>query len=391
MQIKANLAAACALAVLLSACASAPEAAPPAPSEALSQLARGFGADGQGCAYAIRKHGVLTHEGAEGVANLETGARLSPRDLFDVGSVSKSFTAAVILDLEARGALALSDHVSDYVLGLPAWGQRVTIADLLYMRSGVPDFRVDTPGDGGWPDDRLHGSDLSPMAPVSLELILDTIRTLDTLEFEPGARYTYSNTNYMLLRAVAERAGRAPLSDQVERAARRIAGIDARAPRYRDGLRQSPSSVQGHDVAANNGSQHLLSNWDVFGASSVWVSVEDLARWGEGLMVDRARFEHQAEVGILRYPDQDQDRGYAAGLMTLRRDGERIVYHLGGTEGFSSGVFMRPERDQVMAFSCNMSPELFFARGIRGAARETLMQGRELVFLEVWLNSEPSR
>lgn len=388
MHVKAHKLAACALAALLSACATAPVA--PMPNEALSTLAAGFGAEGQGCAYAIRERGVLTHEGAAGVASLETGAPLSPRDLFDVGSVSKSFTAAVILDLEARGALALTDHVSDYVNGLPAWGQRVTVADLLYMRSGIPDFRVDIPGDGGWPDDRLRGSDLSPMAPVSLELILDTIRTLDTLEFEPGARYTYSNTNYMLLRAVTERAGRAPLGEQVERVARRIAGINARVPAHRDGLRQSPSSVLGYDVAANNGSQHLLSNWDVFGASSVWVSVEDLARWGEGLMADRARFEHQAEIGILRYPDQDQDRGYAAGLMTLRRNGERIVYHLGGTEGFSSGVFMRPEHDQVMAFSCNMSPELFFARGMRGAARATLMQGRELVFLETWLNSEPA-
>lgn len=375
------------LAAVLSACASAPPAPPPE-HEALSALARGFGEEGQGCAYVVRERGVVMYEGAAGRANLETGALLAPSELFDVGSISKSFTAAIILDLERRGALSVEDPVNRFVDGLPAWGARVTVADLLSMRSGIPDFRVDTPGDGGWIEDRLYERELSPLDPVSMELILDTIRGLDTLEFEPGARYTYSNTNYMLLRTVAERAGRAPLSQQVERIARSIADIDAHAPIYRGGLRQSPSRVTGYDVAPNGGARPFLSNWDVLGASSVWVSVEDLARWGEGLMRDRGRFERQARVGILRYPDEDQDRGYASGLMTLRRGEERIVYHLGGTEGFSSGLFMRPERDQVIAFSCNMSPELFFARGMAGDAREALTRWRETVFLDTWLAAE---
>lgn len=385
--MRRGIAALCVL--TLSACATAPVAAPASPPEnpALSALARGFGADGQGCAYVVRAGGVVVNEGAAGFANVEAGIPISANELFDVGSVSKSFTAAIILDLEARGVLSVDDPVGRYVDGLPAWGARITIADMLSMRSGIPDFRVDTPGDGGWVDDRLHGTELSPFDPVSMEQILNSIRTLETLDFEPGTQYAYSNTNYMLLRAVAESADSAPFSQQVERIAHSIAGIAARGPVYRDGMRQSPSRVVGYDVTPDGGSTPALSNWDVLGASSVWVSVEDLARWGEGLLRDRARFERQAAVGILRYPDQDHDRGYASGLMTLKHDGERIVYHLGGTEGFASGVFMRPEHDQVMAFSCNMSPELFFARGMAGEAREALTRGREQVFLEEWLGS----
>src|SRR5690606_15334943 len=126
-----------------------------------------------------------------------------------------------------------------------------------------------------------------------MDAILDTIRALDTLDFEPGARYTYSNSNYMLLRAVAERVSGAPFAEQVERIGETLAGIDVHVPTYRDGLRQSPSQVVGYDVAVGGGAP-ALSNWGVLGASSVWVSVEDLARWGEGLMRDRARFERQA-------------------------------------------------------------------------------------------------
>src|SRR5690606_14443002 len=118
-------------------------------------------------------------------------------------------------------------------------------------RSGVPDFRVDTPGDGGWIADRLRGTELSPFDAVSMERILETISGLDVLDFEPGARYAYSNTNYMLLRAAAERAGRAPFAAQVERLGERLAGVDIHAPVYRDGMRQPPSQVVGYDVAEN--------------------------------------------------------------------------------------------------------------------------------------------
>lgn len=369
------------VALALGACATAPA---PREHAGLSALAEGFGSGEQGCAYVLRARGAVPYEGASGFANAAERLELSPDDLFDVGSVSKSFTAAIILDLEQRGALSRADAISRYVSGLPSWGERVTIADLMSMRSGIPDFRVDTDA-GGWSGDRLRGSELAPADPVSFDLIMRTIRGLTALDFEPGARYAYSNTNYMLLRAAAERAGNAPFGVQVERIGRDLAQIEAHAPAYREGRRQSPSRVIGYDVTTEGGAAPSLSNWDVLGASSVWVSVEDLARWGEALIADEARFARQAEVGILRYPDQDQDRGYASGLMTLSRNGERIVYHLGGTEGFSSGLFMRPARGEVLAFSCNMSPELFYARGMAGGARSSLERYRDTVFLDVWL------
>jgi CubicO group peptidase (beta-lactamase class C family) len=267
----------------------------------------------------------------------------------------------------------------------------VTLADLLQMKSGVPDFRVDGGMGDGWRDDRLRGTALSPFDRVSYAAILDKIRTFEALDFPAGTRYAYSNSNYMLLRAVAERVARAPLERLVQRTAKRIAGIDVVAPAFHEGYRQSPSRIVGYDVAPDGAhGVASLSNWDVLGASSVWVSVEDLARWGEDLLAHQRRFTAQSDVGVLRYPDEDHDRGYASGLMTLRRNGELIVYHLGGTEGFSSGFFMRPARGEVMAFSCNMSPELFYARGMAGPNHDQLSRSRDLVFLDVWLSAEPS-
>ena len=154
-------------------------------------------------------------EDAAGYANPDTGEPLTANDRLDFGSVSKSFTAAVILELSKAGRLTLEDTVSTHVSDLPAWGRRVTLHDLLAMRSGVPEFRMAAAGVDGWKEDYLHGTSLTAGDRVSAEQIMDSIREMDELKFEPGERYQYSNSNYMLLRATAEAAGNAPFNQQI--------------------------------------------------------------------------------------------------------------------------------------------------------------------------------
>lgn len=371
--------------LVLSAC-STPQPHPVIQNRGLSTFVKSFGDAGPGCAYAIRKQGVLLAEDANGLKNIGSKARLTASSFFDIGSVSKSFTAAVILDLEAAGALSLNDPLSKYISGLPTWGGRVTIADAMYMRSGVSEFRFDSPDVPGWEADRLYGTDLSPRDIVSADQIIDAIKTMADLNFEPGSSYEYSNSNYLLLRRVAESSSGSAFEMLVKNAAKRIGGIDIRISDFREGRRQSRSDVTGYDLGASETSVPLLSDWDVLGASSIWTSVRDLASWGEGLMLDSDRFEKHARIGIERNSEDEEHRGYGAGLMTIHINNERIVYHLGGTEGFSSGVFLRPERSEVLAFSCNMSPDLFFFRGLAGASREQLAAHKELVFLKLWLS-----
>lgn len=354
----------------------------------LAALIRGFGESGLGCAYAVRADGRAMREDAAGYANPDTGEPLTANDRLDFGSVSKSFTAAVILELSKAGRLTLEDTVSTHVSDLPAWGRRVTLHDLLAMRSGVPEFRMAAAGVDGWKEDYLHGTSLTAGDRVSAEQIMDSIREMDELKFEPGERYQYSNSNYMLLRATAEAAGNAPFDQQMRSVARQLAGIEVQTPEFDNGYRRPVSGIVGHDADGGSGATAFVSHWDVLGASSVWASVREMALWGESLMADRERLEKFAAPGILRYPDEDEERAYGLGLMTVTVDGERFVYHLGGTEGFSSGIFLRPGNNSVLTFSCNMSPDLFFTSGMNADARSPLEKWRDLVFLHVWL-SEP--
>lgn len=360
------------------------------PDSALTRLVTAVAEDGQGCAFSIRRDNRLVREGAAGFRDRTRKEKLSPDDLFDVGSVSKSFTAAVVLELQRKSDLSLQAPVSDYVSGLPGWGSDVTIADLLYMRSGVPEFLVGDPDTAGWRGDRLFGTDLVMEQQVTADRIMQAIRSIEHLDFKPGSMYAYSNSNYMLLRAAAEKAAGKPFRELMTETASEMADVGIRISDFENGRRLSPSLVSGYDLSDAGTAEPFMADWDVLGASSVWISVHDLARWGEGLLSDPARFAAYSRIGAQRAPEEDKSRSYAAGLMTMDLEGDSVVYHLGGTEGFSSGMFLWPRRSAVLAFSCNMSPDLIISRGLESEARDMFVQYQELVFLHAWAADQRS-
>ena len=127
-----------------------------------------------------------------GVESLDTGVPIGAETRFYIASITKTFTAAAVLMLYERGQLHLEDSLSRWVDELPACVRDVRIQNLLYHTSGIPDY-FDALGD------RLSGKTNAD--------ILDFVRHLDKLEFRPGEDYAYSNTGYVLLAEVIERAG----------------------------------------------------------------------------------------------------------------------------------------------------------------------------------------
>lgn len=355
------------------------------PFSTLDEIFRSFSADGLGCAAIVLRKGIQVYANASGVIAKNSAKPLSPEMSFDTGSVSKSFTASLLLYFADQGRLSLHSPVSNYVDSLPEWGRDVSVEDLLAMRSGVPDFRVAAGNAPGWKEDYLYDSTSKTSDAVTFDDVMQSIRSMPALKFLPGTQYDYSNSNYTLLRAVAEQITGTAFSTLIIDHAHDMANVNLSTPRFTEGLREVPSEVVGHDLGLNEESVASVSHWDVLGPSSVWISIDDLARWGNALISDEQAFANQSRLRTQREGEEDQPRGYAAGFMVLHRKGERIVYHLGGTEGFSSGLLIRPEHEEVLAFSCNMSPQLLIQSGTTGSASELFKVNRELVFLNAWL------
>ena len=140
---------------------------------------------------AVVKGGKLVYTHAYGMAHLDPKKDATPEMRYSIGSVSKQFTAAAILILQEQGKLSLDDAVGKYVPGLTR-GDEVTIRQILSHTSGYQDY---------WPEDYL----MTPMMkPETAQQILDTWAK-KPLDFEPGTKWQYSNTNFVIAGLIVEK------------------------------------------------------------------------------------------------------------------------------------------------------------------------------------------
>jgi CubicO group peptidase (beta-lactamase class C family) len=145
---------------------------------------------------AIVRHGQIEYAQAYGLANLETKRAAGPDMRYALGSISKQFTATAILLLQQEGKLSLDDPVSRFLPGLTR-ANEVTVRQVLSHTSGYQDF---------WPQDYLMPGMRNNVSP---QAILDQWAK-KPLDFEPGARWQYSNTNYTIAGLIVEKASGKP-------------------------------------------------------------------------------------------------------------------------------------------------------------------------------------
>ena len=146
---------------------------------------------------AIVKDGKIAYVQAYGDARLDPATPAQPRMRYSIGSISKQFTAAAILMLAEEGKLSLDDPVSKYVSGLTR-GNEVTIRELLSHTSGYQDF---------WPQDYVPPLMLQP---ITADGIMDRWAR-KPLDFDPGTKWQYSNTNYVIAGVIVEKVAGMPL------------------------------------------------------------------------------------------------------------------------------------------------------------------------------------
>lgn len=127
----------------------------------------------------------IIYEGYHGCANLENHDTITPVTLFPIASLTKQFTAVAILILQHDGKLSVDDRISNYV-AVPECMQNIAIRNLLNHSSGIPDY-------------------LRNNVAKKRESVLAYIASIDSLNFPPGSRYSYSNTGYFLLGEIIER------------------------------------------------------------------------------------------------------------------------------------------------------------------------------------------
>jgi len=294
-----------------------------------------------GCALAVAQDGVLVYSRGYGYANLDYDIPITPQTVFDVASVTKQFNAASLSMLALEGKLSLDDNVRKWLPELPEYEWPITLRHMLYHTSGLRDYLNLFP---------LAGRD--DYYPISHGQILAMMSRQRALIYPPGEQYRYSNTAYMLLAQVLERAGGKSLGEITRERIFEPLLMEG-SLMYENREEIIPRRATGYD-RNDDGRLRIVHNYnfDVAGDGQLYSTVEDLLRWDNYLhgAEKPAIYSMMLTEGTLNNGDPI---GYAQGIRLDEYRGVRTVRHSGSSWGFRTELVRFVEPGLSIAVACN--------------------------------------
>ena len=284
----------------------------------------------------VAQHGRILLSQGYGFANLEWRVPNTPRTRFRIASVSKQFTAAAILLLEERGKLKTSDPVGKYLADAPPAWSKITLFHLLTHTSGLANFT-------DFPD--YARTETMPARPQEL---VDKFRD-KPLEFEPGARWKYSNSGYVLLGCVIEKLSGGSYADFIRENI--FAPLGMHHSGYDSNGAIIPQRASGYSPgAAGPVNAGYIDMRVPFAAGGLYSTTEDLLRWEQALFGGRILSRTSLEKMTTPFKN-----GYAFGLVVAQETGHKTIEHGGGIEGFNSALVYYPQNDVVVVVLANLN------------------------------------
>src|SRR5207244_9404181 len=214
---------------------------------------------------AIVKDGQIVYVKAYGDARLEPRTPATPEMRYSIGSISKQFTATASLLLQEQGKLSLDDKVAKFIPDLTR-ANEVTIRQLLSHTSGYQDY---------WPQDYVMPMMLEP---VTAQKILD-LWARKPLDFDPGTKWQYSNTNYVIAGVIVEKAAGKPLLEFLREKVFTPLGMKSVLNIDQEKLTSSdPTGYLRYALGPPRLAPKEGKGW-LFAAGELAMTAEDLARW----------------------------------------------------------------------------------------------------------------
>lgn len=290
--------------------------------EAATWAARGAGR-AHGISFAAVRDGELVWAGAAG-RHRDGGAPIATDDPLVIGSVTKTFVAATVLQLAEEGRLGLDDPVRDYLPSMASVSREITIRQLLDHTSGLADVFNDT---------TRKGLEDHPEHAWTTDEVFDTIHAP---WYQPGEGWAYANTNYFLLGLVIQHLTGSTLADELE--ARFLAPLELDDTRLLSG-------------AADDGGP-LSPAWaTIFWASgAMTASAEDLARWGDALYGDEI-LSDESRADMIKLNSHD----YGLGLQRVELPGALGYGHTGLLNTYTTLLVHVPDEHLTIALLVNRS------------------------------------
>ena len=311
-----------------------------------------------GMVVGVARAGEPLYVRAFGLADLEHNVPVIRDTVFKLASITKQFTAAAVLRLMEDREVSLDDRLSRFVPELPQAGQ-VTLYQLLVHTSGIPDYAEDP-----------AGLRTKSVARTPAEMVEWIAGLKPQFHFDPGTRWSYSNSNYVLLGVVVERvSGQSLGAFFAERLAR---PAELTATTFDDPRDVVPNRSQGYRKDKGSPGGYANADWispTIPGAAGgLRTTVDDLLRWSHALFSGRVlapdtvtRMVSAGKLGDGRTTKsgmpEDWQRGlnsdYGMGVFVTDTSVGRRIWHAGDIDGFSTWLAHYPDVDVTIAVMQN--------------------------------------
>ena len=295
-----------------------------------------FEADEFTGAVLVARDGEVLLDRGYGFANREWSVPNDGDTKFRLGSVTKQFTAVAIMLLNERGLVDLDAPVKTYLPDAPDAWDGVTVRHLLTHTAGVPNFT----------DFDDYGA--SKTLPATIDSLIGRFRDRP-LDFQPGEGWSYSNSGYIVLTAIVEKASGKSYADFVAETlfqplGMADSGYDSHAavlPRRASGYAPTARGIVNADYIDMSIPQ---------GAGALYSTTRDLLKWEQGLF--GGRLLTPASLALLTTPVRNQ---YAFGLAVTQAGGNTTIAHSGGIEGFNTHMAWDPDRRMTVIVLGNLN------------------------------------
>ena len=297
-----------------------------------------------GVALAVDQDGQMLFEGAAGLANREAKTPLAPSDRFRIYSITKTFTAVLVLQLVDEGVLTLEDTVSqwldDPVVARVPNVDRIIIRQLLTHTSGVYDY-YNGP-DSSFVDDAITGADADWSKVWTTQEVLAYVDgKRHAADFDPGQGVNYSDTGYVLLGLIVEQAGGQSFTEQLHTRVLDPLGLT-------DTFFAAVEPVPGGTVEGYHRLGDELSN--VSGINLSWASTqggmvsttEDLARFADALFGGDLIEPASLEAMLTFLPADEQGREWGMGVARVQTPMGGLIGMNGSGPGFVARMYRLP-------------------------------------------------
>ena len=284
----------------------------------------------------VARDGEILFDKGYGSANLEWKIANDGDTKFRLGSISKQFTAAAILLLQERGKVSLDAPIKSYLPDAPAAWDKVTVRNLLTHSAGIPNF--------------TSFDDYGKQKTLAATTASLTARFRDKpLDFQPGEKFAYSNSGYILLTAIVEKASGQPyaafVADNIFKPMGMAdSGYDSHATviaRRAAGYSRSPAGTVNADYIDMSIPQ---------GAGALYSTAHDLHKWQRGLFGGKLLKPDSLKAYLTPFKSN-----YALGVTVVARDGATTVSHGGGIEGFNTWLGYDPDRKLTVVVLANLN------------------------------------